>query len=42
LKPWILVAHRNASPAGKAFFESTVGALDPVLLTAMRTASPAK
>jgi hypothetical protein len=42
LKPWILLAYRNASPEGKAFFESTVGALDPVLLTALRSASPAK
>jgi hypothetical protein len=42
LKPWIVLAYRNASPEGKAFFESTVGALDPVLLTALRTAPPAK
>jgi hypothetical protein len=42
LKPWIVVAYRNASPEGRAFIESTVGALDPVLLATLRAALPAR
>jgi len=42
MKNWILLAYRNASPEGKVFFDSTVGALDPTLLTGARAAAPAK
>ncbi|MBV8448008.1 MAG: kinase/pyrophosphorylase [Hyphomicrobiales bacterium] len=42
LKPWILVAYRNASPEGRSFLETTVGALDPALLATLRASSPAK
>ncbi|MBV9567368.1 MAG: kinase/pyrophosphorylase [Hyphomicrobiales bacterium] len=42
LKPWILVAYRNASSEGRRFIESTAGELDPALLATLRAAPPAK
>ena len=42
LKPWILLAYRNASPDGRSFIESATGALDPALLAELRAATPAK
>jgi hypothetical protein len=36
LKPAIIAAYRDASPDGKQFIETTVGTLDPNLLTEIR------
>src|SRR5258708_4587598 len=38
-KPLILAAYRDALPEGKRFIESTVAALDPALLAAMRASN---
>jgi hypothetical protein len=40
LRPTLSAAYRNASPAGRRFIDDEVGALDPNLLTAIRTQAP--